>query len=205
VKRKLNILGLLLCGTIAYAQSFEAHMGASGANAKSSGLSIDTFGDNTFYSSPSLDGTFMNIGASLMLTPHYGFGGELSFKPGKSDYAGLEYRPLFWDFNGIVHPITASKRLVPEIQGGLGGVNLRFYYPSAGCNVFAGCNSQNLYLQSSNHFQVHAGVGLAVFVTDHLFLQPKLEVHYVRDFFQFGTNWVPQYGINVGYRFGESN
>jgi Outer membrane protein beta-barrel domain len=205
VKRNLNILGLLLCGTIAYAQSFEAHIGASGANAKSSGLSVDTFGDNTFYSSPALDGTFMNIGASLMLTPHYGFGGELSFKPGKSDYAGLEYRPLFWDFNGIVHPITVSKRLLPEIQGGIGGVNLRFYYPSTGCNVFAGCNSQNLYLQSSNHFQVHAGVGLAVFVTDHLFLQPKLDVHYVRDFFQFGTNWVPQYGINVGYRFGESH
>jgi hypothetical protein len=203
VKRKLSILGFFLCGTFACAQSFEAHIGASGANAKSSGLSIDTFGDNTFYRSPALDGTFMNIGASLMLTPRLGFGGELSFKPGKSDYAGLEYRPLFWDLNGIVHPLTRSKRVIPEIQAGLGGVNLRFYYPSEGCNVFAGCNSQNLFLQSSNHFQLHAGAGLAVFLTGHLFVQPKVDVHWVHNFFQFGTNWVPQYGLNVGYRFGE--
>jgi hypothetical protein len=203
VKRNLITLSLLLCGSFAYAQSFEAHIGASGANAKSSGLSIDTFGDGNFYNTPSLDGAFMNLGASLMLTPRFGLGGELSFKPGKSDYAGLEYRPLFWDLNGIVHPVTSSKRIVPEIQGGLGGVNLRFYYPSQGCNVFAGCNTQNLFLQSSNHFQLHAGAGVALFVTDHLFVEPKVDLHWVHNFFQFGTNWVPQYGINIGYKFGE--
>ena len=41
-------------------------------------------------------------------------------------------------------------------------------------------------------------------MTDHVYVQPKVDVHYVHNFFQFGTNWVPQYGVNVGYRFGES-
>ena len=195
---------LMLLGiTVAHAQSFEAHIGASGVNAKSSGLNVDTFGDGNFYRTPSLDGVMMNLGAGFMLTPRFGFGGEFAFKPAKSDYAGLNYRPLFWDFNGILHPAPQSKRVVPEIQAGLGGVNLRFYYPQGDCNVFAGCYSQNTYLQSSNHFQLHAGAGVKLFVTEHMFVEPKVDIHYVHNFFQFGTNWVPRYGVNVGYRFGE--
>ena len=91
--------------------SLDVHIGVSGANAKSTGLLVDTFGDGTLYSSPSLDGAFMNLGAGFMLSPHFGVGGEFSFKPGKSDFAGLNYRPLFYDFNGILHPAPSSKRV----------------------------------------------------------------------------------------------
>jgi hypothetical protein len=196
----LTIFGI----TCASAQSsLDVHIGVSGANAKSTGLSVDTFGDGNLYTTPSLDGVFMNLGAGVMLSPHFGFGGEFSFKPAKSDYAGLNYRPMFYDFNGIVNPAPHSKRVRPEIQAGLGGVNMRFYYPQSDCNVFAGCSSQNTYLQSSNHFQLHAAAGVALFVTDHIYVEPKFDLHYVHNFFQFGTNWVPQYGVNVGYRFGE--
>jgi hypothetical protein len=183
--------------------SLDVHIGVSGANAKSNGIAVDTFGDGNLYTTPALDGAFMNLGAGIMLSPHFGFGGEFSFKPGKSDYAGLNYRPLFYDFNGIVNPLPASKRFRPELEAGIGGVNLRFYYPQSSCNVFAGCYSQNTYLQSSNHFQVHFGAGVALFVTDHIYVEPKFDLHYVNNFYQFGTNWVPQYGLNFGYRFGE--
>jgi hypothetical protein len=185
------------------AQSLDVHLGVSGMNAKSTGLAVDTFGDGTLYKSPSLDGVFMNVGAGFMINQHFGFGGEFAFQPAKSDFAGLNYRPLFYDFNGIVNPAPGHKRVRPEIQGGIGGVNMRFYYPQSSCNVFAGCYSNNTYLQSSNHFQVHGGAGLALFVTDHVYVEPKVDIHYVHNFFQFGTNWVPQYGVNIGYRFGE--
>lgn len=197
-------LSTMLALGIASAQSsLDVHAGVSGANASSNGQSIDTYGDGTLYNTPSLNGAFLNFGAGIMLTPHFGFGGELSFKPNKSDYAGLQYRPMFYDFNGIFHPMPASKRIVPEIQSGIGGVNMRFYYPQSNCNVFAGCSSQSTYLQSSNHFQWHAGAGVKFFVTSSLYVEPKVDVHYVHNFFQFGTNWVPQYGVNVGYRFGD--
>ena len=197
------VLSTMLAMSTAGAQSLDVHIGVSGANAKSTGLSVDTFGDGTLYNTPSLDGAFMNLGAGVMITPRFGFGGEFAFKPAKSDYAGLNYRPLFYDFNGIFHPAPSSKRFVPELQTGIGGVNMRFYYPQSNCNVFAGCYSQNLYLQSSNHFQWHAGAGVKMFVTDNIYVEPRFDVHYVNNFFQFGTNWVPQYGVSFGYRFGE--
>jgi hypothetical protein len=187
-----------------YAQSsLDVHIGASGAYAKSSGLSVNTYGDNTYYNTPDLKGPFMNLGAGIMLTRRFGVGGEFSFKPNTSDYAGLRYRPMFYDFNGIFNPAPGSKRIVPEILGGIGGVNLRFYYPQSDCNVFAGCSSQSSYLQSSNHFQWHTGAGVKFFLTHSVYVQPRFDLHYVHDFFQFGTNWVPQYGVNVGFRFGE--
>ena len=74
--------------------SLDVHAGASGANAKSSGQVVDTFGNGNLYQTPSLNGMFMNFGAGAMLTPRFGFGGEFSFKPGKSDYAGYLHRLL---------------------------------------------------------------------------------------------------------------
>jgi hypothetical protein len=182
--------------------SLDVHAGVSGMNAKSSGLSVDTFGDGNFYRTPSLDGVFMNFGAGAMITPRFGFGGGLSFKPGKSDYAGLNYRPMFYDFNGIFHPAPSAKRIVPEFQAGLGGVNMRFYYSQSNCNII-GCSSQSSYVQSSNHLQLHASAGVKFYLKPSLYVEPKFDMRYVRNFEQFGTNWVPQYGVNVGYRFGE--
>lgn len=193
----------MLALSAAHAQaSLDVHAGVSGANAKSTGEAIDTFGNGNLYSTPSLNGVFMNFGAGAMITPHFGFGGEFSFKPNKGDYAGLNYRPLFYDFNAIIHPAPSAKRIVPEIQTGVGGVNMRFYYSQSNCS-FIGCSSQNSYIQSSNHFQWHASAGVKFFVTPGIYVEPKFDMRYVRNFEQFGTNWVPQYGVNVGYRFGE--
>ena len=48
--------------TCAQAQSsLDVHIGASGAYAKSTGQSINTFGDGNLYSTPSLSGVFMNL------------------------------------------------------------------------------------------------------------------------------------------------
>ena len=41
--------------------------------------------------------------------------------------------------------------MVPELQGGIGGANLKFYFPNS-CGTL-GC-SGSTYLQSANHFQV---------------------------------------------------
>ena len=36
-----------------------------------------------------------------------------------------------------------------------------------------------------------------------LLASPQFDIHWVHNFYDFGTNWVPQYGVNVGYRFGD--
>jgi hypothetical protein len=170
----------------------------------SSGQSVDTFGTGDLFNTPKLAGSFGKAGADFMFTPHFGVGGETDFRFSQAAYAGLNYRPTFYDFNAIWLPTAHRlKRIVPELQGGLGGVNLSFYYPQSSCDVFAGCSSSNQFVESSHHLQVHMEAGVRLYLTSHLFLRPQVDAHYVNNFFQFGSNWVPEYGASLGWSFGE--
>jgi outer membrane protein W len=204
---KYNLLAicftLALTATAADAQTgLDGYFGVGTAQVGSSGGSIDTFGTGTPFSTPGMHGTFGKAGGDFMVTPHLGIGAEMDFRFSQGAYAGLTYRPMFYDVNAIYTPVKSTRRVVPEFQGGLGGVNLKFYYPSQYCNAFTGCSSNNTYLQSSNHFQVHMGAGVRFYVTPHLFVKPQVDAHYVNNFFQFGSNWVPQYTASLGWSFG---
>ncbi len=189
--------------SFAHAQNgLDAYFGVGTANASSNGQSIDTFQDGTLYRTPHLNGVFGKVGADLMLTPHFGFGGEADFRFTQAGYAGLNYRPTFYDFYGIWEPIS-RKRVVPQIEAGIGAANLRFFYPTSYCDQFAGCSSSNSYIESSNHFQTHLGLGLNLYATNHIFFRPQIDAHWVNNFYQFGSSWVPEYSVAVGYRFGE--
>ena len=158
----------------------------------------------TPYTTPKLGGAFGKLGADMMITPHFGIGGQMDWRFAQTDYAGLNYRPTFYDFNGIWTPTFGSnKRVVPELEGGIGAARLSFYYPSSYCYQFAGCSSSNTFLESSNHFQVHLAGGIRFYVTPHVFIRPQVDAHYVNNFFQFGSNWVPEYGAAIGWSFGE--
>ncbi len=188
----------------AQAQSgIDVLFGVGTAQAGSNGQSIDAFGTGNFLNTPRLGGTFGKAGADIMLTPHLGIGGEADFRFSQTGYAGLNYRPTFYDINAIYTPVRAFKRVVPEFQGGLGAVSLKFFYPQQYCDAFAGCSNSNTFLESSNHFQVHFAAGLRLYVTPHLFIRPQIDAHYVNNFFQFGSNWVPEYSASVGWSFGE--
>lgn len=146
-----------------------------------------------------LGGTFGKVGADILLFDGFGIGGETDFRFGQQDYAGLKLKPTFWDFNGIWAP--GKGRIQPELQAGLGGVNVKFYYPQSYCDQFAGCSSANEYLESSNHFQVHFGAGVRFYATPHIFIRPQVDLHWVHNFFQFKSDWAPEYSVSVGWSF----
>ena len=200
-------LAAALCAgsTLAFAQAgADVFVGYGNAMAPSSNQSIDTFGTGSPYTTPRLGGSFGKVGADFMLTPQFGIGGETDFRFTQAAYAGLQYRPLFYDFNGIWAPTGHRlKRVVPELQAGLGGMRLSFYYPTSFCDQFAGCSTSNQFVESSNHFQVHLEAGVRFYLTPHLFFRPEVDAHYVNNLFQFGSNWVPEYGASVGWSFGE--
>jgi hypothetical protein len=57
---------------------------------------------------------------------------------------------------------------------------------------------------SSNHFQVHAGVGVQIFLTEHVFIRPQFDFHYVPGLTdQFGSNMVPAAMVWLGYSIGD--
>ena len=201
--RAFAVLAILLFGSLhmAKAQSASVYFGLGTARDSSNGQPIDTFGDGTLFSTPRMGGLFETIGGDVMFKPSFGVGFETSFQS-QRNYAGLNYRPLFYDVNAIYAPVIGQRKIVPEFQAGLGAVNLRFYENQSYCDSFGGCSSQNYYLESSNHFQLHLAGGVRFYVKGGIFVKPQVDVHWVNNFFQFGSSWVPQYSMAIGYTFG---
>jgi hypothetical protein len=163
---------------------------------------IDTFGTGTLFNSPSMHGGFGKVSGDLMLKPSFGVGAEYSFRFSQGAYAGLNYRPSFYDVNAIFAPKLHNSRIQPEFQAGLGGMRLSFYENQSGCDAFGGCSSTNSFVESSNHFQVHGLAGVRFYVTPKIFVRPEIDAHWVKNLFQFQSDFVPEYGVSVGYSFG---
>lgn len=196
-------MGLTACVPLAHAQAgpIFLYFGAGSANDSSSNQAIDAFGTGNYLTTPKLTGTFLDFGAGIMFTDHFGAGGEVSWRASQGDYSGLGYRPLFYNFDGIWQPIK-SKRFAPELRAGIGGMSIRYYYNSQYCDQLVGCSSSNQLLESAHHFQVDLAAAVRIHVTPHIFLRPAIDAHYVNNLFQFGSNWVPEYTVSLGYSFG---
>ena len=198
------VLALGLDATMAHAQAgVDVFVGAGTAMDSSSGASIDTFGTGNPFTTPKLGGAFGKAGADIMFKPWIGVGGEADWRFAQGAYAGLNYRPTFYDFNAIIMPVRRYKRVVPEFQVGVGATKLSFYENSSYCDAFAGCSSSNQLVESSTHFQTHLEAGVRFYATQHLFIRPQVDAHYVNNLFQFGSNWIPEYGASIGWSFGE--
>jgi hypothetical protein len=63
------------------------------------------------YFPPKMGGLFGTVGGDLMFMPHFGVGAESSFRMSQGAYAGLKYRPTFYDFNGIGSRFQAPNAL----------------------------------------------------------------------------------------------
>ena len=181
----------------ACAQGVAAYFGLGGAYDSSTGAQIDTFGDGTLHKTPGLGGLFGHIGAGAFINKYVGVGGDISWRFSQDNYAGIQYRPAFYTFDAILRPPkTRTKRFAPEFRGGIGGARLHFFpNDDLSCAEVPGC-------PSSHHFQVHLAAAARWYLTDHFFLRPALDVHYVPNLFEFGSNWVPEYSVGIGYSLG---
>lgn len=199
----------------AKAQSFSAYLGFGAATNSSNQQQLEQFGamdsNGNFITSPDIGpkmtGSFGVFGADFMWKPKLGFGGEYSWRLRQGPFApqeSLTYRPAFYDFNAIFHPISRESRVVPEFQGGIGGVNMKFYFTQSGCLAGSvACSTLSQYFASSNHFQIHGAAGVRFYVKGNLFLRPQVDVRWVNNFEEFGSDFVPEYTVAIGYTFGQ--
>jgi hypothetical protein len=89
--------------------------------------------------------------------------------------------------------------VVPVLEGGIGGAKLSFYVSQQAGSIF----TQSQYFTSTNHFQVHAAVGVKVYVSTSVFIKPQVDLHYVPHLTdQYGRNAVPEFTMSIGYSFG---
>ncbi len=216
--RYLSLLFLFLA-TIPFAAAQSAvdfQLGFGTVHDKSTGAGIENqnspnaFGtclvvstDPTCQQTPSLSGFFLGFGADIMLSKHFGVGGEASVTPVKRDYGPLSFRQTFYDFNAILAPVN-EKKVVVQLQGGIGGAKTGFSFTSSGCVGTAVCSTSSQPVGSSNHFQIHAGVGVQIYLNEHVFIRPQFDLHYVPSFTdQFGSNVAPGAMIWIGYTIGD--
>jgi len=155
---------------------------------------------------PKMTGTFGVFGADFMINPHIGVNGEYAFRFAQASYlptGGLNARPAFYDFNAIYEPLP-FKRVVPVLMGGIGGAKVSLYFNQQFCATTNICANQSGFFASANHFQVHGGFGVKLYVTPNIFIKPQFDAHWVHNFTQdYGRDFVPRYTISIGYSFGE--
>ena len=104
----------------------------------------------------------------------------------------------------MYEPVPGEKRIVPVLNGGIGGARLTLY--QAQVVSVTGITSNYSYPVglNANHFQFHAAVGVKLYITTSIFVKPQFDFHYVFNLTdQFGRNWVPRYTVAVGYTFGQ--
>ncbi len=157
-----------------------------------------------------LGGFMMGFGANAMLWKKFGVGGEANFQATKPTYVNLtavegyvqKSRVTLYDFNGIYRPVDKEKASL-ELIGGIGGANIKFYQGVAAGSLNGNSAYSNYAIGSANHFQIHAGVGVQLYVRGNFFIRPQFDFHYVPNFIQFGHNYVTQEMVWVGYSIGE--
>ena len=189
--------GLIGTVAIAAAQEVSGYLSLGGAHDSSSRKQFETYGDGVLYKTPGLDGVFATFGASISIRKSFGVGGEISWRPSTKDYAGIPYRPTMYSIDAIYRPASiTSKRFVPELRAGLGGMRLNFFpADDTSCAQVPAC-------PSVNHFQTHLGAAGRWYWTEHFFLRPAIDIHHVNNMTEFGSGWIPQYSVGIGYSIG---
>lgn len=166
-------------------------------------------------STPSLSGFMLGFGGDLMLWKKFGVGAEVSLQPAKQNYVNLsasaassglttlnlQTRMTLYDFDGILQPVS-TKKVSVKIKGGIGGANLKFYESGSATNSLFNQNFSQ-YFASSNHFQIHGGFGVQIYLSEHVFIRPEFDIHWVRNLNEFGSEVVKQEMVWLGYSWGE--
>lgn len=173
-----------------------------------------------------LGGVFMGFGVNLMLWEHFGVGMEVAFQPNRPTYASIpqelplttagvtvagsgqapysfQERTTFYDFNGIYEPWKSEKAEL-QVIGGFGGANTKSYInQSSSGSLLGGGSAYSQYAGSSNHLNLHAGLAMQIYLSDHMYLRPQFDFHYVPGETQFGSKMVLQEMVWIGYTIGD--
>jgi len=159
----------------------------------------------------------MGFGGDLMLWKKLGVGADVSFQPSKQNYVDmsssaaanglstlvLQTRVTLFDFDAIYQPVN-TKKVGFKLRGGIGGANVKFYQSGSATSSVIGSQNFTQYYASSNHFNMNGGAGVQIYLNDHVYLRPEIDIHYIPNMTQqFGSNIVLQGMVWIGYSWGD--
>ncbi len=175
--------------------------------------------DPTCEKTSALSGFMLGFGANLMLWEHFGVGMDVTFEPNRPTYASVPAESLggvleqpalnflsrttFYEFNGIWQPWKSEKAEF-QLIGGFGAASIKTYENETVSGSLLGSSSSSSYLAgSSTHLNLHGGVAFQYYLTDHFYLRPQFDIHYVPNLSQFGSKLVTEEMVWVGYTIGD--
>jgi hypothetical protein len=190
-------LGLAAPLQLAYAQDVSAYLGFGGAWDGSNNRYYDTFGDGMLHKTPATRGPMAQLGATVYFGKQWGLGAEISRRLMQGDYAGLNYSLSFSSLDVVFRPTAeTSKEFEPEYRFGIGDARLHYSFnDQSNCDAIPAC-------PVSTHFQARFAFAGRLYVSNHVFFRPALDVHYVNNFTEFRYDWVPEVSVGVGYSLG---
>jgi hypothetical protein len=155
-----------------------------------------TSASQAFIPPPEKGGVYPDAGLQIVLPNHFGIAAEGAFRYDKGLYNGFqEYRPIFYDFNGV-YTSHVAKKIPVDVMAGIGGETLIFY------NEFASCATGNCRISvSSNHFLFHTGVGLRYYFLRHMFVRGEAHYYIIPNNYEFHSDNVFRVGASIGYTF----
>ncbi|MGH9717656.1 MAG: hypothetical protein ACRD4R_13145 [Candidatus Acidiferrales bacterium] len=175
---------------------------AGGTATDSSAGPLDTFGAGTTYQTPRMGGFFETYGGDFVFFHGLGIGAEKTYRRDNGAYAGLEYAPSFFDVNAVYRPSIFTPRIKPEFQVGYGRAYLNlFLTPQLCITLPQGCSATNAKITSISDSELHFAWGVRIYPYRGLFVRPQMDLRRVPNNFSsyFGSSWIPQYSIGIGY------
>ena len=161
---------------------------------------IRVCGSSVGYSrAPEKGGLYPSFSFDRIFKNHYGYSGEIATVYKDQVYNGFqEYRPIFYDVNGV-YTYRLRKRMNADFMAGIGGERVLFYSPFGNCNFSAGCNTH----LDSNHLLFHLGADIRYTVWRRFFVRPEAHLYrIVNNTTDFHSDNVLRVGASIGYTFG---
>jgi hypothetical protein len=145
-------------------------------------------------------GTFLGFSGDVLFWKNLGVGAEVNWRASQGggtylDQFGLNYRPVFYNFNAVYSPKLASHAYL-ELVGGIGGMSTHLYQCD-NCGFSGGASE----VASSTHFDADFGGGLKLYVHRGLFIRPEARVYWINNDTNFSGNHATRVGASIGYTF----
>ncbi len=145
-------------------------------------------------------GAYPGVSGDVLFWHNLGVGGEVFWRAsqGAGNYfneLGVNYRPVFYDFNAVYSPKLAS-HVYLELVAGVGAMSTHLY-ACASCGLTGGSSE----VASSTHFDGDFGGGLKLYLTKGFFIRPEARVYLINNNTNFAGSYATRVGGSIGYTF----
>lgn len=146
-------------------------------------------------------GTFLGFNGDVIFWHNLGAGAEFNWRAsqGSGAYAndlGVNYRPLFYNFNAVYSPKLASHAYL-ELVGGIGAMSTHLYECND-CGIAGGSQE----VASSSHFDIDVGGGVKFYVKHGIFIRPEARFYWINNNTNYSGSYATRVGATLGYTFG---